>query len=125
MIFDKLTLQSDIIGTAMQASLVKNDVIVNNIANVDTPGFKTQTVSFENELTNAINSYKLTGDFNLGGLSPKITPKHSGHNYRIDENNVDIDLEMVSLYENSIKYDTMAGSVMNNYERINLVISSR
>ena len=40
MIFDKLFTQNTVLGTAMQASEFKNQVILHNMANSDTPNFK-------------------------------------------------------------------------------------
>ncbi len=120
-----MTLQSDILETALNASVVRNDVTLNNIANADTPGFKKKGVVFENFLQNALNSAKLTGRLDLNSLKPQIKLINEGFNYRIDENNVDMDVEMVELYKNSVKYDTMIQSVSNNYKRINLVVRAR
>lgn len=121
----KLTLQSDILETAMQAAVVKNDVILNNIANVDTPGFKKRDVIFDEVLDDVLRSAELTGNLELDKAKPKIKVIHPNFSYRIDDNNVDIEVEMVDLYQNSMRYDTMANSVINNYKRINLVIRAR
>jgi len=42
----------------MDASLIRRDVISNNIANADVPNFKRSVVNFESELKRALNSEK-------------------------------------------------------------------
>ena len=120
-----LFMQNDILGTAMQASAVRNDVIANNIANAEVPGYKRKDVQFETYLREALDDAKKTGRLDLSKVRPVLVTEHAGYNYRIDGANVDIEQEMVDLYQNSVKYDTLAGSVINNYKRINLVSTTR
>ena len=46
----------NVMGKAADASWLRNDAISNNIANVDTPGYKRQDVNFEIQLEKAIKS---------------------------------------------------------------------
>ncbi|KAI4453625.1 phosphoribosylamine--glycine ligase [Holotrichia oblita] len=114
-----------ILESGMQASVVRNEVIQNNIANVDTPGFKRSSVDFESILTDALEITKSGGKLDLSRVKPVIVKEYANFSYRLDDNNVDIETEMVDLYQNSVKYDVMAESVMNNYKRINMVITAR
>ena len=125
MIYDRLYGQNMILGQAMQASIVRNDVINNNIANAETPGFKARRVVFEESLDRALTSSKKTGQLDLTKAKPNVQYVHEDFHYRLDQNNVDIEAEMVALYQNSIKYDALANAVLNNSKRINLVISGR
>jgi len=45
-------------------------------------------------------------------------------NYRIDENNVDIEFEMAQLYQNSVRLDVMAMGIMNHYRILNVAIQA-
>jgi flagellar basal-body rod protein FlgB len=117
---------NSVIESSMQASMLRNQVIQNNIANVDTPGFKRRTVSFENDLLNELQAAERGNrSVNLNKVSPQIVFENEGFRYRLDENNVDIELEMVELYKNSIRFDAMANNVIVNYQRINSVITTR
>ena len=120
-----LFVQNDILGVAMQASAVRNDVIANNISNAEVPGYKKKTVQFEIYLQDALAAAKRTGKLDLSRVRPQLITEHAGYSYRIDGNNVDIESEMVDLYQNAVKYETLAGSVINNYKRINLISSIR
>jgi len=115
---------TNIIGTAMQAAVVRDNVISNNIANVDTPGFKRSVVRFEDMLQNAVNNYRRTGTLDLSSIRPQIFSEYDFLNYRIDENNVDIEFEMVQLYQNSMRFDVLSGGIMHHYRVINMAIQA-
>lgn len=117
---DKMYLNNEILGTALQASAFKNDVIQNNIANADTPNYKKRNVYFEDTLKNELDRASFTGEIDFEKLKPTMYSEPL--NYRMDGNNVDLNVEMVEMYKNSVKYDTLAQSVMNNYKRINAVL---
>ncbi len=123
MTFDNLFVQNDILESALQASVKRNDVIQNNIANADVPGYKKKKVLFEDALKKAIGNFKETGRLDLSSVTPTTVVQYKNYNYRMDKNNVDIEVEMVDLYQNAVKYDVMAQGVINNYKRINLAVS--
>lgn len=123
MVFDQLFTQSYILETSMQATALRNDVIQNNIANIDTPGFKRQDIEFESILSNVIDNGKNTGTIKLSMAQPVMTSPNSHLSYRLDGNNVDVDTEMMSLYTNSVRYDVYANSVSSLYKRIDTVLS--
>ena len=126
MLLNTMFTQNNILETGMQASLVRNDVILNNIANVDTPNFKKSRVNFENVLTKVLDDAKRTGGKpDLSRAIPTIEVQSANFSHRLDGNNVDIETEMVEFYENSVRYDVMASGVMNNYKKINMVLTSR
>jgi len=111
-------------GTALQASVVRDNVISNNIANVDTPGFKRSVLRFEDMLASAVQDFRRTGTLDLSSIRPQILREYDFLNYRIDENNVDIEFEMVQLYQNSMRFDVMSGGIMNHYRIINMAIAA-
>ena len=125
MLFDRMYVQSDILGSALHASFLRNDVIVNNLANSDTPDYKRKAVDFEASLAKALDNYKRTGELDLSNTKPTIRTIYERFNYRIDKNNVDVELEMASLYQNSIKYDTIINSIQNNSRRLSLALTGR
>jgi flagellar basal-body rod protein FlgB len=77
-------------------------VIANNIANVNTPGFKQSAVSFDGELKRAIENGENISAVKVKVFKPNIAAT------RADGNNVDIDLEMGKLTENSLMYKIYA-----------------
>ena len=115
---------TNIVGTAMQAAVLRDNVISNNIANVDTPSFKRSVVRFEDMLNTAVQNYRRTGTLDLSNIRPQIFREYDFLNYRIDENNVDIEFEMVQLYQNSMRFDVMASGIMHHYRTINMAIQA-
>ena len=80
---------------------MRQNLTMNNIANVDTPGFKSQYMTFENELAQKIRSaltVKKTSMKNVARGIENMRPSvHTTLNEstRLDENNVDMDQEQV------------------------------
>ncbi len=123
MLVDNIFSKVNILEKGMQGTVLRNEVIQNNIANADTPGFKRSDVQFESFLKDAIDEASVTGVLNLDKVKPMIVEQ--GFNYRLDENNVDIETEMVNLYQNSARYDMLVSSVNNHYKRINAVLAAK
>ncbi|SNX55526.1 flagellar basal body rod protein FlgB [Thermoanaerobacterium sp. RBIITD] len=110
--------QVDLLGKALDASALRNEIISNNIANVDTVGFKRSDVKFEDFLKDALSSNKLEGyvtDKNhipinpstIDNIKPQIVQDNSTSS-RLDGNNVDIDVEMSNLAKNQLYYEAIA-----------------
>ncbi|MCL2171380.1 MAG: flagellar basal body rod protein FlgB [Defluviitaleaceae bacterium] len=116
---------TDILGKAMQTAVLRDSVISNNIANAETPGFKRNAVRFESYLENAVDNFRRTNVLDLSGIRPRIVAEFSDFYYRFDENNVDIEAEMVDLYQNSVRFDTMAAGILNYYRIINMVLTAQ
>jgi flagellar basal-body rod protein FlgB len=103
---------------ALDAYALRHKVIAENIANVETPGYRTKTVSFEKELTDAMNGRALVGTrtdprhLSLGAEAPgesvahvEDVPRASGQDGAISGvNQVDIDAEMTELATNQIRF---------------------
>jgi flagellar basal-body rod protein FlgB len=112
------------ISMALDGLSMRQRVTANNIANIDTPGYKAQRVGFEAQLRRALRgeddgglSLSTTDTDHLGGAAAEraalITVDHENNDLRNDTNNVDIDLEMTTLAETSLRYQAlsqMAGS---------------
>ncbi|NOT79619.1 MAG: flagellar basal body rod protein FlgB [Bacteriovoracaceae bacterium] len=105
---------------ALTASLkfrqLRQELHASNIANAETPGYKTKKLDFEEALARALDvddQLKMrTSDskhFNVGGggfnnLEPDIYEDSNGI-VSPDGNNVDRDQEMAEMAENKIMYD--------------------
>lgn len=108
---------------ALNASWLKNEVISNNVANVDTPGYKRKTVQFEEFLNSEMKTSKISsGQTRLSGSDMMISEDHTVNSYRIDGNNVDVEREMALLAENSLRYNTLIQKMNGDFQRLRSVI---
>ncbi len=119
--FDKIYINNKVLGTALNGMIVKNDVIQNNIANVDTPDYKKRVVDFETSLKEELINFTTNGSIDFTNIKPRVNITSDGH--RLDGNNVDLNVEMVELNKNAVRYDTLVQSVTSNYNRINSVFN--
>ena len=103
---------------------MRQNLTMNNIANVDTPGFKSQYITFENELARKIQSalsVKKTSMKNVARGIENMRPSvHTTLNEstRLDENNVDMDQEQVELARTAYEYQYMISSVSSDLSRL-------
>ena len=114
----------NVLDRAADAAWQRNEAISNNIANVDTPGYKRQDVAFESVLQQALgnNRYESMDDkvanVDLSRLRGRAYLDYANYSYRLDGNNVDIENENVMLAENQLKYQGLISSI--NQEFTNL-----
>lgn len=125
---------ADLLQKGIGADWLRNEVISNNIANADTPGFKVSEVEFEDVLASAISSsggleLKTTRTGHLQGrtadlseVAPVISVSSSTA-YRLDDNNVDIEAQMVSLAQNSLHFYTLVSKLNSEFRRLNQAIT--
>jgi flagellar basal-body rod protein FlgB len=116
--------QNNVLQKAMEASWLKNETLSNNIANADTPGYKKQTVQFETYLNNQLSKTNKASLIDLDALNPKVVFENPSYSMKIDENNIDIEVEMAERSKNSLKYSALTDSISNNFKKINTVLSN-
>ena len=118
----------DVLGKAADASWIRNEVINNNIANADTPGYKRQDVQFDDILARELRSVQYNdldtaiAEVDMDRISGRIYTDAVNFSYRIDKNNVDIDTENVELASNQIKYNALTDSISQEFARLKSVI---
>ena len=109
--------QFDLISRLLDASQMRHRAVAQNVANVNTPGYKAITVNFEEEL-----SQQLDGD--LSKVVPKFE-KVQGATVRADGNNVDIDREMGESQKNELLNNVFNLVLVNKINAIRSAISGR
>ena len=117
----------NVLDKAADASWIRNECISNNLANVDTPGYKRQDIEFEAQLKRALNSRYTTMDDKVEALTnmdlrPKTYRDYPGYSYRMDGNNVDPDVENVYLAENQIRYNGLITSINQEFANLQSVM---
>lgn len=118
----------NVLDKAADASWTRENLIANNIANAQTPGYKRQDLDFQSLLKKEISNYKYTSldkkvnRLDLSKLNPQVYTDHAGYSYRLDENNVDIDTEQVELATEQINYQALTSSITSEFERLQAVL---
>ena len=118
----------NVLDRAADAAWQRNEAISNNIANVDTPGYKRQDVAFESVLQQALgnNRYEAMDDkvanVNLSRLRGRAYVDYANYSYRLDGNNVDIENENVMLAENQLKYQGLISSINQEFTNLKTVM---
>ena len=118
----------NVLDRAADAAWQRNEAISNNIANVDTPGYKRQDVAFESVLQQALgnNRYESMDDkvanVDLSRLRGRAYVDYANYSYRLDGNNVDIENENVMLAENQLKYQGLISSINEEFNNLKTVM---
>lgn len=118
----------NVLDRAADAAWQRNEAISNNIANVDTPGYKRQDVAFESVLQQALgnNRYESmdekVANVNLSRLRGRAYVDYANYSYRLDGNNVDIENENVMLAENQLKYQGLISSINQEFTNLQTVM---
>ena len=118
----------NVVDRALDASYLRETVIANNIANVDTPYYKRKDVNFQDVLDDAIDSAKYktidqaVTSINTDDLNPIEYTYAENFSYRIDRNNVDIDTENVELASEQLRYQALIQSANLDFSRFRSVI---
>lgn len=118
----------DVLNKAAKASWKRNELLVNNLANVSTPGYKRKDIQFAPYLKSALIGKgsldkRVAKAARNGRIEPTVYTDNSSLSYRLDGNNVDIDTESAMLAENQIYYNAILESMTQEFSRIRTVLS--
>jgi flagellar basal-body rod protein FlgB len=130
---EKLTNHLNLREKSLDAAWTRNEVIAQNIANVDTPGYKKRTVRFEEYLDDVMQSDSFKGNTTdkrhikinskeINDIKIHINKEYDNFSTRLDGNNVDIETEMASLAKNEIRYNTLIQSLSGGFAKLKSVI---
>lgn len=120
----------DVLKTAADASWLREEVLTNNIANVDTPNYKRQDVEFTTYLKSALEQAgtpastltQKVNEANLSGITTRTYTENTTLSYRMDGNNVDLSTENAELTAEQINYNALIDSMNNEFTRMKAVL---
>jgi flagellar basal-body rod protein FlgB len=120
---------------ALDGLSLRQQMISRNIANVDTPGYVAQDISFEQTIKQALKkaeqstlSVSMTNARHLQPLQTTgtvTTVNRPGGSTRVDGNNVDIDTELSQMNEVGLRYQALTQMVSRSYSMIKSITASR
>jgi flagellar basal-body rod protein FlgB len=123
----------------MDASLVRGEVIADNLSNANVRNFKRSNVNFESELKRALETEERQPRLELTLTNPKHMPSWRSRDYRDVEirrvldyttsynnngNNVDPEQEFNLFLENQLKYMLLAQAETFEFSQVNQVLRS-
>lgn len=94
----------------MDLLAARQKLVVSNIANVDTPGYRTKDIDFDSEFRAALRG-TAPGVVEVGGLT-----------VRNDGNDVSIDREARLLAENAIRFNVASNLIRGQLKTIRMAI---
>lgn len=107
----------------------KQQVVSENIANVDTPGYKTKYITFEDMFRSKLSAASETND--RAHINSTIenatwqTHETELESTRLDENNVDMDEQLIEMTRATLQYQYMLHSVNSDITRLRTAIKGQ
>lgn len=103
-------------NSALDGLSLRQRVIADNVANIQTPGFRAGRVSFEDALRQAV------GD-GSGAVTP--TRSRSLDATRLDGNNVNLDTETLANIETNLRYQLATRAVDGTFSKLRTAMGTR
>jgi flagellar basal-body rod protein FlgB len=105
---------------SLDVAALRQKVTAQNIANLNTPGYKRSYVAFSEELSKAREKLSLqaTNPRHLPGRDINGEPRvkvESQTSRRSDGNNVDLDQEMLDMVSNQLRYNVLVQRISDRY----------
>jgi len=114
---------------AMDVSMLRQEIHAQNLANAETPGYKRRYVVFESILQKVMDESKIklktTNPRHIKFYKTQVRPivlRDRSTSYRNDGNNVDVDVEVVEMVKNGLKYQVLTRLMNMNIDRYNTVL---
>ena len=104
---------------------------LDNIANVDTPGFKARFALFEDELRGRLERLNNRGDARRSEIRDAIMDtrvqirRSEDESHRADGNNVNLDIEQLEVVRNALHYQFALRQISDQFARLRTAIEGR
>lgn len=123
--FNKIFSGLDQLKSGLDAATLRHRIISHNIANADTPNYKSYKVEFGALLDGACFSNKKTRDKHISfeADAEAVIKRNDSTTMRLDGNNVDIEYENNELAKNTIYYQTLIEKLNSEITRLKMAIN--
>lgn len=115
---------SAVLGYALDGLSLRQNTIADNLANVDTPGFRASAVDFESVLRSAIGAGGAAGSLagRLSGLAPMV--EDAGTPTGENGNSVDLRKESLAAIQSQFMYQMVARAVSDRFDLVKSVATA-
>ena len=119
-----MKLSNGLLENYLKLAAAREKIISSNMANIDTPGYRTRDINFESELNRAIS----TASFRMadGTETPQMLPvvrQIQGLMERPDGNNVSLDREGLEMAETQLRYQLAIQLLKDDFRNKRAAIS--
>jgi flagellar basal-body rod protein FlgB len=111
----------ELLEAGLKAEALRQRAIANNVANLQTPGYRRLDVRFEQLLAKAMESGE---DFDVEEVEPELyQPKNTAVNP--NGNDVNLDVEVGELIKNSLREKAFVRLLNKKYTQIDQAVNNR
>ena len=122
-----------LVGSVMGMQLQRQNVVMSNIANMRTPGYKARSLEFEGQLQQALaldqkgkisrtHEKHVPAAFDPEGFGPDMDKAVRPH-FVHGEDRVDLDKEMATMAKTSLHYSALTTIIKGNFEGLRNIIT--
>lgn len=120
-------------GKVLDMRLMRQNVVMSNLANLSTPNYKARRLTFEEDLQSALNldargkmsrtsMDQMPSFFSNDNFGPNIE-QIAKHRVIHGEDNVDLDKEMAIMSKNTLMYNALTTVLKKNFEGLQTTIA--
>jgi flagellar basal-body rod protein FlgB len=116
---DKISSTADLLAAAIKAEALRQKAIANNIANLETPGYRRVDVKFEELLAKEMNSEGRADASKVKPVvyQPRNTPVKS------NGNDVNLETEVGHMIKNSLRHETLVRLLAKKVRGIDRIVN--
>lgn len=119
------TVSSSLLSKDLDGLWVRQQAISDNMANFETPGYKTKQVSFENQLRDQLADAGTSDEKtieNIDDVTPAET-EDSDETFRADGNGVDLEQQMIDMARTSTNYSYSLRQMDDYFSRLHTAVT--
>jgi len=111
----------NLLESALRAETLKQKAIANNIANLQTPGYRRYDVKFDQALAKALNS---SDPVNLKNIEPVLVQLKNTP-VKLNGNDVNLEQEVGQMIKNSLRHSALVRILRKKYTQMQLAIMTK
>jgi flagellar basal-body rod protein FlgB len=122
------SISSSLLNKSLDGLWARQRAISDNLANIETPGYKTKSVSFEDQLRAQMQQAGSSGgtaEDQIGEIEnvEPVTTEASDETFRADGNGVDLEQQNINMARTSLNYSTSLQLLNDDFSRLKTAIT--